>query len=64
MVRRRGSGNYIAPRIEQVLMPEDTACPCCRGKMVEIGTDSSERLDVIPARFRRSWRTLRVEASL
>ena len=52
--RRAGRGRLPAhlPRIEQVLMPEDTACPCCRGAMVEIGTDSSERLDVIPAQFR------------
>ena len=33
-------------------MPEDTACPCCRGAMAVIGHDSSERLDVIPAQFR------------
>src|SRR6185503_6549391 len=25
------------PRIEQVLLPESTACPCCQGTMVEIG---------------------------
>ncbi len=52
--RRAGRGRLPAhlPRIEQVLMPADTACPCCRGKMVEIGTDSAERLDVIPAQFR------------
>src|SRR5215203_3350518 len=29
-----------------------TACPCCRGAMTVIGHDTSERLDVIPARFR------------
>jgi transposase len=34
------------------LAPEATACPCCRGPLVEIGIDASERLDVIPARFR------------
>jgi transposase len=52
--RRAGRGRLPAhlPRIEQLIMPEDTACPCCRGTLVEIGTDSSERLDVIPAQFR------------
>jgi len=40
------------PRIEQVLMPESTACPCCQGAMVEIGCDTAERLDVIPVQFR------------
>src|SRR3954451_21773351 len=40
------------PRIEQVLLPESTACPCCQGKMVEIGCDTAERFDVIPVQFR------------
>src|SRR5215211_5754808 len=39
-------------RVELVLEPEDTACPCCRGAMTVIGHDASERLDVIPAQFR------------
>ena len=34
------------------LAPEDTACPCCRATMTVMGEDASERLDVIPARFR------------
>ena len=52
--RRAGRGRLPAhlPRIEQVLAPEATACPCCRGPLVEIGTDAAERVDVIPARFR------------
>ena len=52
--RRAGRGRLPAhlPRIEQVLMPEDTACPCCQGALVEIGADAAERLDVIPAHFR------------
>jgi transposase len=51
--RRAGRGRLPAhlPRIERVLMPESTACPCCQGPPVEIGADTSERLDVIPARF-------------
>jgi transposase len=52
--RRAGRGRLPThlPRIEQVLLPESTACPCCRGAMVEIGTDTAERLDVLPAQFR------------
>jgi transposase len=52
--RRAGRGRLPAhlPRVEVVLAPEATACPCCRGPLVEIGVDASERLDVIPARFR------------
>jgi transposase len=52
--RRAGRGRLPAhlPRIEQVLAPEATACPCCQGPLVEIGVDAAERLDVIPARFR------------
>jgi transposase len=52
--RREGRGRLPAhlPRIEVVLAPEATACPCCRGPLVEIGVDAAERLDVIPAQFR------------
>lgn len=52
--RRAGRGRLPAhlPRVEQVLLPESTACPCCQGKMVEIGCDTAERFDVIPVQFR------------
>lgn len=40
------------PRVEVVLAPEAAACPCCQAALVEIGTDTAERLDVIPAQFR------------
>jgi len=40
------------PRIEVVLEPETTCCPCCHGVMHVIGEEKSERLDVIPAQFR------------
>jgi transposase len=52
--RRAGRGRLPAhlPRVEVVLAPEATACPCCRGPRVEIGVDAAERLDVIPAQFR------------
>jgi len=52
--RRAGRGRLPAhlPRVEVVLAPEATACPCCHGPLVEIGTDAAERLDVIPVQFR------------
>ena len=40
------------PRIEVVIGPETTCCPCCQGAMHVIGEEKSERLDVIPAQFR------------
>ena len=30
----------------------DKNCPCCGGLRIKIGEDASERLDMIPARFR------------
>jgi transposase len=39
-------------RIEQVIEPASTSCPCGCGDMVRVGEDRDERLDVIPARFR------------
>ncbi|MBV1797528.1 IS66 family transposase [Siccirubricoccus sp. G192] len=52
--RRAGRGRLPAhlPEIEQVLAPEATTCPCCQGPLVEIGSDTARRLDVIPAQFR------------
>ena len=40
------------PRIEEVIEPETTSCPCCGGGMHVIGEEKSERLDVIPAQHR------------
>jgi len=41
------------PRIENIIEPESTKCPCgCGRDMVKIGEDRSERLDIIPAQFR------------
>lgn len=48
----RGALPAHLPRVEIVLIPENTACPCCRAEMAVIGEDTSERLDVIPAQFR------------
>ncbi|TFL16578.1 IS66 family transposase [Jannaschia formosa] len=40
------------PREERVIEPGDLTCPCGCGRMVRIGEDRSERLDVAPARLR------------
>ncbi len=39
-------------RIEQVIEPESTLCPCGCGAMVRIGKDRSECLDIVPAQLR------------
>jgi transposase len=39
------------PRVDVVIEPKSTACPCCAGAMHVIGEDVAERLDVIPARY-------------
>src|SRR5512147_1717746 len=47
----RGALPQHLPRIEVVVEPETTVCPCCSGPMHLIGEDRSERLDVIPMRY-------------
>jgi transposase len=51
--RRANRGHLPAnlPRIEQIIEPENTICPCCDKQMHVIGEDKSERLDKVPARF-------------
>jgi transposase len=49
--RRRGALPAHLPRIEVVVEPETTVCPCCQEAMHVIGEDRSERLDVIPVRY-------------
>jgi transposase len=51
--RRAGRGSLPEhlPRVEVVVEPEDTACPCCGGAMHVIGEDRSQRLDVVPAQY-------------
>lgn len=39
-------------RETRVIEPESLQCPCGCGEMVKIGEDRSERLDIVPARFR------------
>jgi transposase len=48
----RGALPEHLPRVEIVVDPEDTACPCCGGAMHVIGEDCSQRIDVIPAQYR------------
>ncbi|MET4038059.1 IS66 family transposase zinc-finger binding domain-containing protein [Bradyrhizobium sp. JR19.8] len=33
-------------------MPTATCCPSCKGDLVEIGSDESQRLDVVPVQYR------------
>ena len=40
------------PRVEQVLEPHSTRCPCGCGEMTRIGEDRTERLDIVPAQLR------------
>ena len=42
----------LLDRIEQVIEPESTLCPCGCGEMVKIGEDRTERLDIVPAQLR------------
>src|SRR6516162_9114974 len=51
--RRAGRGALPEhlPRVEIVVEPEETACPCCGSAMHVIGEDRSQRLDVIPAQY-------------
>ncbi|AUN33893.1 hypothetical protein C0V82_26100 (plasmid) [Niveispirillum cyanobacteriorum] len=46
------------PRIERVVEPVETACPCCNGVLHRIGEDVSEALDIVPAVV-RVLRTIR-----
>lgn len=50
--RNRGHLPAHLPRIEQIIEPESKTCACGCTKLVPIGEDRSERLDVIPAQFR------------
>lgn len=46
--RNRGHLPAHLPRIERVIEPESTLCPCGCGEMTKIGEDVSERLDIVP----------------
>src|SRR4051812_7438548 len=47
----RASLPEYLPRVEIVIAPDDTACPCCGGTMQVIGEDRSTRLDRVPAQY-------------
>lgn len=51
---KRNKGNLPEhfERVEEVIEPASTACPCGCGEMVKVGEDRAERLDVVPAQFR------------
>ena len=48
----RGSLPADLPRVEMVVDVEQRVCPCCHGALHQIGEDTSERLDIIPAQLR------------
>src|SRR5512134_2734236 len=50
--RNRGHLPAHLPRVERIIEPASTLCPCGCGEMAKIGEDVSERLDVIPAQSR------------
>jgi transposase len=50
--RNRGQLPAHLPRIERIIGPASTLCPCGCGEMTKIGEDVSERLDVVPAQLR------------
>lgn len=50
--RNKGRLPAHLERVEEVIEPVNTSCPCGCGEMVRVGEDRTERLDVVPARFR------------
>jgi transposase len=48
----RGSLPAHLLRVEMIVDIDDKTCPCCKGPLHRIGEDASERLDILPARFR------------
>src|ERR1700756_1798348 len=50
--RNRGQLPAHLPRVERIMEPRSTLCPCGCGEMVKIGEDVSERLDAIPAQLK------------
>ncbi len=50
--RNQGRLPEALPRVQRVIEPASTLCPCGCGEMTRIGEDRVERLDVIPAQFR------------
>ncbi|WP_285675131.1 IS66 family transposase, partial [Paralimibaculum aggregatum] len=50
--RNLGNLPESLPRIEEMIEPESTLCPCGCGEMHRIGEDRTERLDIVPAQLR------------
>ena len=50
--RNKGRLPTHLPRIERVIEPKSTLCPCGCGEMAKVGEDRAERLDIVPARLR------------
>jgi len=50
--RNRGQLPAHLPRVERIIEPKSTLCPCGCGEMAKIGEDVSERLDAIPVQLR------------
>lgn len=50
--RNRGCLPAHLPRVERIVEPASTLCPCGCGAMTKIGEDVSKRLDVMPAQWR------------
>jgi transposase len=48
----RGQLPEHLPRIVETPMPAAICCPSCKGALVEIGCDESQRLDVVPVQYR------------
>lgn len=49
--RNRGCLPAHLPRVERIIEPASTLCPCGCGAMTKIGEDVSKRLDVISAQW-------------
>lgn len=50
--RNRGALPANLPRVEVLIEPDETACPCCGGSLHVIGEDRAEMLDYVPAQLR------------
>lgn len=50
--RNRGALPAHLPRVEVVIEPDETACPCCGGSLHVIGEDRAEMLDYVPSQLR------------
>jgi transposase len=51
-----GDGEFVFAdaRLERMVIPAPTACPCCGGKLAKLGEDITETLEVVP----RQWKVV------